>query len=414
VKHLRKYVLVMIAAAVALAALASSAAAAPRLSPVPDGCGACESENFGFSLGSSTFDFISGLGQWSYRSTAGYGGIGGGSFADARLTLNEGLCHNEGLNLTTNPLKGFIGWAGEGKNTVGMLLEPAEGSAFANCKLSGVEEAITGSVIGTLSPTNTPTTSLSLNYSQNNGVQSPNKMEGDKAVHQLSIASGGGLPQQLGWAGTLSMAASRAVELNTASGTPTFITEYEGGFSLTGGRMWFQTKNGLEVKCTSTLGTGTFNSATGGNVNLSFTGCTNIIGEKCTEGVKTRQLKAQLVYTSPAKETAEGRQTALLLSPETGEVVSEFVCGTAHPVASVVKGNFLAVISPLGGPSNTFALSLKQRSGKQEYTTYEGAAGETLEANLLTSIAGAKPSGSGIEVASPTIKLNDGGVETIK
>lgn len=423
-KNLLKCTLGVLIATVAVGALASAAVAGPALSPVPSECSGCASQPFGFTLGGGrVYMTYSGTGSnWSYASSSGEVRVGdNGEFVSgAKLTFSNTTngCKNEGNNFTASNLKGRFGFVTAG--TVGMILEP-EGTVFAKCVLFGVPEEVTGSLIGTITPLNTRTTEFTVNYIQSAGNQVFREFEGEEPIRELSLAPSGGNPSPLGIEAEARMTTFEPVELNTTGGVSRFFTSTggnkpTGGFVLTGKSMKFISKNGLEVQCKATWGSGEFTSATGGHLLLKFTKCTGPLGVKCQSAhgaekeIFASRLKALLAYTDPAEEVTGGRQTAVLLSPESGEVFTEFTCGT---VKSVVTGSVLAVISPLGAPSNTFGLTLKQSKGREETRTFEGTGGESLEAMLQTSTAEGKREESGIEM-SPTVQFAGEAMETIK
>jgi hypothetical protein len=414
-------------ASVALAALASAAVASPALSPVPSECGGCESAPFNFTLSSGSTTMESEVGSWKYASGSGAGNVeaGGTSIGEAHVTLQNGTneCSNEGHNLAISNLHGKIGFVAS-NGAAGLVLEPngSGGPAFAKCTQLGAAAEVTGSIIGSISPTNTPTTSFSVNYSASHGVEEFNTFEGEEPLRGLSISYNGNPPGPLGVLESTTLTTSAPVELNTTGGASRFITHNPGGSKPTGGfvlagkSMKLLSKNGNEVMCKATWAHGEFTSATAGHLLLDFTKCTGPLGVKCQSAhaqekeIYTAGLKAQLVYTDPAKEVTGGRETAVLLTPETGSVFAEFTCGT---VKSVVTGSVLAVISPLGTPSNTFGLTLKQSKAKEEVKTYEGTGGAEANALLQMSTAEGKFEESGLEM-SPTVQLAGGAVETIK
>ena len=418
-KNLLKYTLGVVAATVALAVLASAAiAATPTLSPVPKECGeTCETKNVGatgLGAGEGGAALWAGWpGSWAMTGPTG-GNVTfessneGTTFRMNALTFENGKCNNEGLKFNTSALEGHLGVL-EGSSEVGILMRGNTGLKFGKCTFSGSPTELTGQYIGTISPTNTPTKEFTVSLSG----QGREKFETQESGHVISASVNGGSPGTVDWTGSFPLTTSETVELHRAGRTATFVTpKYVGGFGVIGGAMKFVSKNGLSVTCKYMSGGGAFTSATGGHLTLSFTGCKGPLGTTCNGGeVTTTTLKALLAYTYPAKETAEGRQTALVLSPESGTVVNEFVCGT---VKSVVRGAVMAVISPLAKSSSTFALTLKQAGGVEEHTLYEGTGGEGTEAKLETSNEGGPFQQSGLEVTSPSVKLNDGGEETIK
>jgi hypothetical protein len=397
---------------VALAALASAAiAASPELSPVPTECtgiGCTSSGSFGAGKGEALgyWHFGGGIWKWSNLSVpagASYEAWNEGTtIRNLRLTFENFNCRNEGLNFTTEPLKGRLGVV-EGKSAV--LLEPETGSTIGKCTYSGSPWVMTGSYIAEIF---TSEGRLHLQFS-GAGLRRLTPLEAEHVISDKVEGASGSYEASL--EGTTSVPAT-GLELKTAGRTATFATpKYAGGFALNGGSMVFQATNGLKVTCKYTSGSGQFTSATGGYAYLSFAGCKGPLGSTCTGWESLARLKVQLAYTYPATETPEGRQTALVLSPESGGNINEIECGG---VKSANKGAVMGVISPLAKAASTFGLSFKQLNGVEEHTQYEFG-GESWPAVMLTSTEEGKWSQSGLEVKTPvSIYLNAGGEETIK
>lgn len=408
-KNLLKCTLGIVAATVAFAALASAAVAAtPELSPVPTECtGACTSEgSFGSGKGGFGTWTESRGAKWNWTGTTVKEGVTFNSWNEGttieglRVTFENNLCKNEGNNFTTEPLKGRFGVV-EGKAVV--LLEPETGSTIGKCTKSGSAEELTGSLIAWA---RTSPEYLELEFAG----ESITRLMPNEEEHVIKSSIEGGAKSSMSWTGTTKMASGR--ELHIAGRTATFVTpKYAGGFELNGGTMTFQSTNGLKVVCKYTSGSGQFTSATGGYLNLSFTGCQGPLGSTCTGWGSLARLKALLAYTYPATETPEGRQTALVLSPETAELITEVECGG---VKSRLKGAVMGVITPLAKSSSTFGLSFKEASGIEEHTQYEAPEGGPDPAILYDSLEGSKWQQSGLEDTTSSIYLNAGGEETIK
>lgn len=406
-KNLLKGTLTVMAAAIALAVLASAAVAAtPALSPVPtectSGCGA--EQEFEAGTGGSGSWEDSGGSKWTWLEASAHGSYvawnEGAELRYLKLTFDNVPCKNEGNNFTTEALRGRFGVV-EGKAVV--LLRP-EGSKIAKCLYSGTSEEVTGSYVAQLSGT---PGHLNLVFTG----QGLERLTPNEPAHVMSVSIAGGKATTLGWNATITMGMPGR-ELHVTGRTASLVTPYyAGGFELSGGSMAFASKSGMKNSCTYTSGEGQFTSATGGYVYLRFTNCRGPLNCIASGWESLTRLKAQLAYTYPATETPEGRQVGLVLSPESGGNITELECGK---VKYALKGSVIAVISPLAKASSTFALSMKQVGGVEEHTLYEGLGGESVEAKLFTSIEGAKWEQSGVEVKTPTIYLNAGGEETIK
>lgn len=416
-KVMLRSAIVALTTAIAVGGTAAVAAAAsPELSPTPKSCGGCESKRYQFTLSGGASRMNGGIGEWKYNGTSVGGGefTGEGGFAGTYFDLKEGsafACWNEGSNLDTNSgLYGRVGLTSKETSQAGLLLE----GLATSCKQEGEPAEITGSLIGGLGPVNTPSSTFSLSYSESSNSQIPQSFEGESAKHNMLISNNGGSPSNLALTGEMTMSVTSEgvpvnLELNTSGGAATLNTGYGGGFHLYGGAMKFASKNGLELKCKTSAGSGHFTNAKEGQLNFAFEGCTGPLGVKCnTSGrpagvISTQPLVAKLVYTYPAKTPA------LLLSAETGSTFFETTCGKA---TSVVSGGLLEPVSS-SGASKVFPLSIKQTKAVQEIRQFETESGEVNETFLQTSTSEGKKEESGME-ASSTIYLNGGGEETIK
>ncbi len=414
---LRSAILALTTAIAVGGTAAVAAAASPEFSPTPKSCGGCESKRYQFTLSGGSSRMNGGIGEWKYNGTSVGGGAftGEGGFSETYFDLKEGsayACWNEGLNLkTNNGLHGRVGLTSKEGSQAGLLLE----GLATSCKQEGYPAEITGSLIGGLGPVNTPSSTFSLSYSGSGDLQSPQSFEGESAKHNMLISNNGGAPSELALTGGMTMSVTSEgepvkLELNTAGGAATLNTGYGGGFHFYGGAMKFVSKNGLELKCKTSVGSGHFTNAKEGQLGFAFEGCTGLLGVKCnTSGrpagvISTQPLVAKLVYTYPAKAPA------LLLSAESGSTFFEATC---NKVTSVISGSLLEPISSSGSASKVFPLSVKQAKEIQEVRQFETESGEVNETFLQTSTSEGKKEESGME-ASSAIYLNGGGEETIK
>jgi len=140
-----------------------------------------------------------------------------------------------------------------------------------------------------------------------------------------------------------------------------------------------------------------------------MTGCHNVVGEQCGKGgeIETKELKSLLAYTYPLKTTSEGRQTGLVLSPASGEVAAEFECAGFPAVKEVVKGSFIAVVSPLKTRAKAFALAIKRVKEQfiNEPSEYETESGSILTAALMCTQNGGTARQCYVEGTTPELKL---------
>jgi hypothetical protein len=170
------------------------------------------------------------------------------------------------------------------------------------------------------------------------------------------------------------------------------------GFTVSGGSMKLVSHNGLEVKCSSTAGTGEFVAVKEGKLTLKWAECTGPLAQSCSTvkagEVETKELKSLLAYTDPESKASEGRETSLVLSPASGEVFAEFQCGT---VKSIVKGSVVAVVGPLGVKAKKLNLTLEQSRNVQKLLEYEAEGGGRIVAGLSTSTYGGAFEQTGME-----------------
>jgi hypothetical protein len=172
-----------------------------------------------------------------------------------------------------------------------------------------------------------------------------------------------------------------------------------------GGKTTLTVTTGATVSCTAQTGVGQFTSGREGKLTLKLTGC-EASGHSCgTEGVvETKQLKMLLAYTYPLKMTAEGRETGVVLSPASGEVVAEISCYKGL-IKYVVKGAVIGVVSPLKSRVKTFSLAFKQQAGLQEPAEYETEAGGHVGAGLTCAENGGTANKCGESQTTPTLTL---------
>jgi hypothetical protein len=161
-----------------------------------------------------------------------------------------------------------------------------------------------------------------------------------------------------------------------------------------------------EVQCGSQSATGKFTSVKEGGLSIKLTGCKSVLGSKCgKEGViETKELKSLLAYTYPSKITGEGRETGIVFSPASGEVVTEFSCEGG--ISMTVKGSFIGVLSPLKTRTGSFSLAIKQTKGHvNEPSEYETESGSKVGATLKCTENGGAAKACGVSETKPTIKL---------
>ena len=211
---------------------------------------------------------------------------------------------------------------------------------------------------------------------------------------------------------TNSLGTNYGEDVSFTTGAPTLQPAKGGGafpvaFTATGGKtVW---KNGIfEIECSGVNGNGKFTGVKEGAVSLKMTGCKDAAGEQCGKGgeIETKELESLLAYTYPSKSKGEeGRETGLVLSPASGEVVSEFECEGRKPFKVTVKGSFIGVVSPLKTQAKTFALAIKQSKQLNEPSEYETESGSKVAAGLKCSENGGTAKQCGLGATAPEVKL---------
>lgn len=131
--------------------------------------------------------------------------------------IGERACTSKGAKpteLITSSLAGRIGYLPKTKE-VGVLLEPASGTVFAECG-AGLVLKTRGSIIGGLTPTNTETTKFEVVYKKGlePGEEELSHFEGEEVLHKLeSLVLGGGSYSEMSIAAKLELSAAEKLEI---------------------------------------------------------------------------------------------------------------------------------------------------------------------------------------------------------
>lgn len=206
---------------------------------------------------------------------------------------------------------------------------------------------------------------------------------------------------------TNSLGTNYGEDMSFTTGAPTLQPSkgaFPVAFTPTGGSITLGSAL-LEMGCTSQSGTGKFSSVKEGNLSIKLSGCKNVAtGVHCgTEGViETKELKSLLAYTYPAKTTAEGRETGFVLSPASGEVIAEFICGSQ---AVAVKGALIGVVSPLKVRTGSLALTVKANKEVNVPSEFETEGGSIVSATLKCAINGEAAKTCGVNESKPAFSL---------
>jgi hypothetical protein len=310
---------------------------------------------------------------------------------------------------------------GEGRQT-GLVLSPASGEVFAeaDCASAALGELVVkGSVIAVVAPLETRAKTLALTIKQTSSIQEPSEYEteaGEKVTAELTCKFGTGTVRKCGEEEvtpkiTLTSEEVR-VEVEGGKLPPRFepakgSVAFPVAFTSSGGETIFHAET-TTVKCTGETGSGEFTGVKEGKLTLKFSGCKGN-GKECgnvKEGeIETKELKVLPAYTYPSKETGEGRQTGLVLSPASGEVFAEADCESAALGELVVKGSVVAVVTPLETRTKTLALAIKQTGSIQEPSEYETETGESVAAELTCKFGAGAVRKCGEEEVTPKITL---------
>ncbi len=378
-----------------------------------------------FTAESGTASFVSDGNYSCSRGIKIQGEITGARTVSAKLYLREcgggtEFCLNktEGTErvIESEPLTGTLGYVSRNPLEVGLELgkgkyEAGKHPVFAkfNCGISSVE--LKGFLIGVLTPINTKTKEFHFEYSQVERVQQYNHFITVPAGEQLSWYRGISEPVLFGLQAGGSLLTSVEQEIKAVPATPPapklVLTRgaFPHAFTTSGGKVSFASESpGPSMKCTGESGSGKFTgSNAAGELTLKLTGC-EAFGFKCgNKGeVTTKVLKTGLFYTLPQKISTEGRESALVLSPASGEVVAEFSCSV---IKMSIEGSLMAVVTPLNLTKEILSLSIKQISYHQTPNEYEVEGGGKSTVGLSCTEEKQPSYKCGEEVLSPSLTL---------
>lgn len=156
----------------------------------------------------------------------GHGEIAAGGLSDLTLTLTDCAvakskhatkCNSPGAaegELRTAPLEASVGFTNKEEDGVGLELLPSSGETFLTFACGASSTEVRGGVLGALSPVNSSTTSLKLNFGQSRGRQHLERFEGGSA-EVLEASRGGGPFERVGLADTLKLTTEEGIEINS-------------------------------------------------------------------------------------------------------------------------------------------------------------------------------------------------------
>jgi hypothetical protein len=279
----------------------------------------------------------------------------------------------------------------EGRQT-GLVLSAASGGVVAEFSCSTKKIVLTGSFLGVITPLNAPLTHFTWTIEQSGGAQEPSEYEtesGGVATANMACSENEHAGESCGIEENYSPAivtdVEATVEAEGEAARPLFMARsgYNYGpvpFTTSGEKMTLETTSGKTIKCKSEAATGDFDSRKEATLTIKWNGCESA-GVKCgTAGeVESKSLKGLLAYTYPVKEGPGGRETGLVLSPASGEVVAEMTCSAKH---YTLKGSVIALISPHNVKSKVFTLSISRSGASQVPSEYETEAGGVVAAGL--------------------------------
>lgn len=131
--------------------------------------------------------------------------------------------------IVTATLKGELVYIKAGSSEAGIDLKPESGTQFAEFTCGGIQKiAVTGSVIGKLTPVNTNTNSFTLTFSQSAGKQSPESYlspSGCVSTKDVLFSTGTALffgaenfgPTQSGIEGSETLTTSKKIKVTSSS-----------------------------------------------------------------------------------------------------------------------------------------------------------------------------------------------------
>ena len=324
--------------------------------------------------------------------------------------------------IETKELKSLLAYTYPAKTTLegretGLVLSPASGEVVAEFSCSAKKLVVRGSLIAVVSPLRASTKTLALTTKGAGGVQEPAEYEtvsGGKVAAGLTCAENGLAAEKCSEEENTTVITPGSEEVTVAteggSALPTLLPSkaraFPVAFTSTGGKTVIGTESGKSIKCSAETSAGSFTNVKEGKDTLKLTGC-EAAGVKCSSGekageIETKELKSLLAYTYPAKTTLEGRETGLVLSPASGEVVAEFSCSAKK---LVVRGSLIAVVSPLKMRTKTLAVTIKETGGVQEPSAYETEGAGKVAAGLTCAENGKAAEKCTAEEVAPVLTL---------
>lgn len=166
-----------------------------------------------------------------------------------------------------------------------------------------------------------------------------------------------------------------------------------------------QLTGALNIKCSTTTGSGKFESSTTGKIKFTFHSC-SVLFPCTTSGqpsgtITTTELPFHLV-------TITNKKPGVLITPGANNHFASFSCVVA---SAVVGGNGVIgeITSPCNVKSKTFGVNFAGSGTVQNHTTIDGS---STEYSLTSSIGGGAPANAALD-SSGTATFVSGGEGTL-
>jgi hypothetical protein len=161
---------------------------------------------------------------------------------------------------------------------------------------------------------------------------------------------------------------------SASANLPEYIGSQPYSFSLKGGEVTLATEKGIPVTCKSVSGSVTLKFWNKFSAGVVFKECSAPLSGKCSSaGAAAGEIRANTATLFLVYLSRSAHEAALLFNwQESGkaETFATFNC-EKHVSEVVVRGNFLAKVTPVNSLTKVFTLSLKGSNGKPELTKYE-------------------------------------------
>jgi hypothetical protein len=173
----------------------------------------------------------------------------------------------------------------------------------------------------------------------------------------------------------------------------------------------------VDVECQHESASGEFTGANTLKLTIKFSECINTgTGKKCTTTttgvIETKELTGALTYADRGASGNEQRTAGVLLTPGSGEPISEFTCGAA--VKALLGGSVVGLVTPINTRGKTINIAFRRSaSGAQEPSAYEAEGIGRKPASLTLGMNGGEQKPETLEetTSATTFTGEEGTVE---